>query len=148
MLPCMLQDLLVERLCCLRSMASVACPTQRLLLALNAGATISFKRFDVHSIAASAARVAVGATKVKTPTLTIHVPQLVAGESRAGYVFLANITMEWAARDARARVVHKKIAVLLFAASAASVAVGATEVSILLLITHVMQLAAGESRAW
>ena len=73
---------------------------------------------------------------------------LAAGESRAREVFLANITMEWTARDAGARVVDKMIAVLFLAASAASVAVGATEVNILLLITHVMQLAAGETRAW
>ena len=80
--------------------------------------------------------------------LTIHVLQLVAGESRAGYVFLANIAVEWTARDAAARIVREIVAVLLLATSAASVAVGATEVIISLLITHVMQLAAGESRAW
>ena len=56
--------------------------------------------------------------------------------------------MEWTARDAAARIVREIVAVLLLAASAASVAVGATEVSILLLMTNVMQLAAGESRAW
>ena len=56
--------------------------------------------------------------------------------------------MDWAARDAAARIVREIVAVLLLAASAASVAVGATEVNILLLITHVMQLAAGESRTW
>ena len=77
-----------------------------------------------------------------------HGMHLVAGVDRAREVFIANITMEWIARDERARVVHKHIAVLLFAASAASVAAQATEVSILLLVAHVMQLAARESRAW
>ena len=148
MLPCILQDVLVEVLCCLLSMASVACPTQRLLLALNAGATISFKRFDVHSLAASAARVAIGAMKVKILMLTIHVLQLVAGESRAGYVFVANITVEWTARDAEARIVNEIVALLLFAALAADVAVGATKVNISTLKIHVVQLAAGKFGAW
>ena len=95
---------------------------------------------------ASAAGVAVRATQVNI--LITHVMHLAAGESRTWLVFLAYITMEWTARDAAARIVREIVAVLLLAASAASVAVGATEVSILLLITHVMQLAAGESRAW
>ena len=129
-------------------MASVACPTQRLLLALNAGATISFKRFDVLSLAASAARVAVGATKVKIPMLTIHVLQLVAGESRAGYVFLANITVEWTARDAAARIVREIVALLSLAAFAADMTVGATKVNISTLKIHVVQLAAGKFCAW
>ena len=73
---------------------------------------------------------------------------LAAGEDRAREVFLANITMEWIARHTRARFVHKHIAVLLFAASAANVAAQATEVGILLLMAHIMQLAAGGSRAW
>ena len=51
-----------------------------------------------------------------------HVMHLIAGEDRAREVFIANITLEWIARDERARLVHKQIAVLLSAASAASVA--------------------------
>ena len=73
---------------------------------------------------------------------------LVAVGNRAREIFIANFTRKWIARDARARVVHKQIAVLLFAASAASVAGQAMEVGILLLIAHLMQLAARESRAW
>ena len=98
-------------------------------------------------LAASAARVAVGATKVKIPMLTTHVLQLVAGESRAGYVFLANITVEWTARDAEARIVNEIVALLLFAALAADVAVGATKVNISMLAIHILHLVAGESCA-
>ena len=94
---------------------------------------------------ASAAGVAIRATQITI--LMTHVMQLAAGENRARQVFLANITMEWTARDARARVVNKVFDLLLFAALAASVAVGATEVNILSLITHVMDLAAGGRRA-
>ena len=77
-----------------------------------------------------------------------HVMHLIAGGDRAREAFIANITTKWITRDARARVVYKEIAVLLFAASAASVAGQSMEVSILLLIAHVMQLTARESRAW
>ena len=77
-----------------------------------------------------------------------HVMHLAAGESRAREVFLANITMEWTARDAEARIVNEIVALLLFAALAADVAVGATKVNISTLKTHVVQLAAGKFCAW
>ena len=128
------------------STASVASPAQRPIFAANAGTVLLSGSFDVFILVASAASAAVGATQIIM--LMIHVMHLAAGGDRAREVFLANITMEWVARDARARVVHTKIAVLLFAASAASVAGQATKVGILLLTAHVMQLAARESRAW
>ena len=62
-------------------------------------------------------------SRVRANTISMfHVMHLIAGEDRAREVFIANITMEWIARDERARLVHKQIAVLLSAASAASVA--------------------------
>ena len=56
--------------------------------------------------------------------------------------------MEWTARDAEARIVNEIVALLLFAAFAADVAVGATKVNISTLKIHVVQLAAGKFYAW
>ena len=126
--------------------ASVASPARRPLFAVNAGTVLLSKSLDVFILVASAAGVAVGATQIII-SMT-HVMHLAAGESRAREVFLANITMEWTARDAGARVVHKKIALLSLAAFAADMTIGATKVSILTQMTHVVQLAAGKFCAW
>ena len=126
------------------SAASVERPAQRLFFAVKT--VLPSETFNAFIIVASAASGTVGATQITISMF--HVMHLAAGEDRAREVFLANITMGWIARDARASVVNKNIAVLLFGASAVSVAVQATKVGILLLIAHVMQLAARGNRAW
>ena len=95
---------------------------------------------------ASAAGVAIRAAQINV--LMTHIMHLAAGGSRAREVFLANITVEWTARDAGARAVHKKIDLLSLAAFAADMTVGATKVNILTLTTHVLQLADREICAW
>ena len=128
------------------SAASVASPAQRLFFAVNAGTVLLSEIFDAFILVASAASLTVGATQ--TIISMSHVMHLAAGGDRTRKVFLANITMEWIARDTRARFVHTNIAVLPFAASTAHVAVQSTEVDILLLMAHVMQPAARDSCAW
>ena len=100
--------------------------------------------FDASILVASAASVTVGATQIIISMF--HVMHLIAEGDRAREAFIANITTKWITRDARARVVYKEIAVLLFAASVASVAGESVKVGILLLIAHVMQVTARESR--
>ena len=127
------------------STASVARPAQRPFFAVNAGRILLLESFDASTLVASAASVTVGATQIIISMF--HVMHLIAEGDRAREAFIANITTKWITRDARARVVYKEIAVLLFAASAASVAGQSVKVGILLLIAHVMQVTARESRA-
>ena len=126
--------------------ASVERLAQRQFFTVNAKTILLSKSFDASILVASAASVAVGASQIIISMF--HVMHLVAVGNRAREIFIANFTRKWIARDARARVVHRQITVLLFAASAANVADQSMKISILLLIAHLMQLAARESRAW